>query len=155
MEMISGALTTEHRDCDHLFSLAEKYVCDKDWGKALEHFQRFSHELNQHFTKEEQILFPELEKESTAPLGPIRVMRMEHEDMRKLINEMENDIAKQDSEHYLGVSETLLILMRQHNMKEENILYPMADDILRTSQADILDSFKSADLEMGITNEQT
>ncbi|TRZ68118.1 MAG: hemerythrin domain-containing protein, partial [Rhodocyclaceae bacterium] len=28
------------------------------------------------------------------------------------------------------VAETLLILMQQHNMKEENILYPMCDQAL-------------------------
>ena len=32
-----------------------------------------------------------------------------------------------DLDEFAGEAETLLIMMQQHNMKEENILYPMCD----------------------------
>jgi hemerythrin-like domain-containing protein len=36
-------------------------------------------------------------------------------------------LAQRDGDEFAGEAETLLILMQQHNMKEENILYPMCD----------------------------
>ncbi|MBP8902813.1 MAG: hemerythrin domain-containing protein, partial [Thiobacillaceae bacterium] len=47
-----------------------------------------------------------------------------------LLAEMRSALERADGAAYLGQSETLLMLMRQHNMKEENILYPMADQAL-------------------------
>ncbi len=44
----------------------------------------------------------------------------------------------QDTGRYLGFSETLLIMMQQHNLKEESILYPMADSVLADDQSQIL-----------------
>ena len=34
----------------------------------------------------------------------------------------------QQQEEYLDTAETLLIMMQQHNMKEEGILYTMSDE---------------------------
>ena len=39
---------------------------------------------------------------------------------------------------YLGVAETLLIMMQQHNMKEENVLYPMCDQHLAAEMAQVV-----------------
>ena len=47
-------------------------------------------------------------------------------------------IAKRDMDAYLGLSETLLMLMRQHNMKEEQILYPMSDQALADTASDLV-----------------
>ena len=33
----------------------------------------------------------------------------------------------QQQEEYLDTTETLLIMMQQHNMQEEGLLYPMSD----------------------------
>ena len=38
--------------------------------------------------------------------------------------------ARAAADEYAGNAETLLIMMQQHNMKEENILYPMCDQHL-------------------------
>ena len=38
--------------------------------------------------------------------------------------------AEHEGHEYFGIAETLLIMMQQHNMKEENILYPMCDQHL-------------------------
>ena len=47
--------------------------------------------------------------------------------MNALIEVAEAALAQRDESEYSGFSETLLIMMQQHNMKEENILYPMCD----------------------------
>ena len=57
--------------------------------------------------------------------GPTQVMRMEHQQMRALVQDLDNALAAQDKDEYLGLSETLMVMMQQHNMKEEMMLYPM------------------------------
>ncbi len=39
---------------------------------------------------------------------------------------------------YLGYAETLLIMMQQHNLKEENVLYPMCDQHLSSRSTELL-----------------
>lgn len=76
------------------------------------------------------MLFPAFENATGMRQGPTQVMRMEHGQMRALVGQMEAALAARDGEGYAGAAETLLILMQQHNMKEENILYPMCDQSL-------------------------
>jgi hemerythrin-like domain-containing protein len=57
-------------------------------------------------------------------------MRMEHAQMRGLLQEMAGAVTNADESRYLGLSETLNMLMQQHNLKEENMLYPMSDQVL-------------------------
>ena len=60
-------------------------------------------------------------------------MRGEHRQMRQLLEQMRGGLAARDGDAFDGGAETLLILMQQHNMKEENILYPMCDSALDSS----------------------
>ena len=62
--------------------------------------------------------------------GPTEMMRYAHEQMRALLAQMREACAARDADAYGGAAETLLMLMQQHNMKEENILYPMCDRAL-------------------------
>jgi iron-sulfur cluster repair protein YtfE (RIC family) len=43
---------------------------------------------------------------------------------------MDEAITARDADSFLGLAETLMILTQQHNMKEEQILYPMSDRVL-------------------------
>ena len=63
-------------------------------------------------------------------MGPTQVMRGEHEQMRELVAAATSALVDGDADAYAGEAETLLIMMQQHNMKEENILYPMCDQHL-------------------------
>jgi hemerythrin-like domain-containing protein len=59
---------------------------------------------------------------------------MEHEQMRSLFSQMTTAIEQKDLEGFSGSAETLLLLMQQHNMKEENILYPMCEQSLPSAE---------------------
>jgi hypothetical protein len=50
--------------------------------------------------------------------------------MRELLAQMKAGLDDRDDDGFSGNAETLLIMMQQHNMKEENILYPMCDNAL-------------------------
>ena len=60
----------------------------------------------------------------------MQVMRGEHIQLRELMASAEQALFSRDGETYAGEAETLLIMMQQHNMKEENVLYPMCDQHL-------------------------
>jgi hemerythrin-like domain-containing protein len=80
-------------------------------------------------------LFPAFEAASGMAGGPTQVMRHEHAQMRDLLEQMRGALARRAADTFAGAAETLLILMQQHNMKEENILYPMCNNSL-ASQAE-------------------
>lgn len=130
MTTFSAYLGNEHQHCDDLFAEAENHVADGDWTLASSTFERFMADTQRHFAHEEDVLFPAFETKTGMSGGPTRVMRDEHQQMNDVFAAMQSALAKQDSDTYLGLSETLLMLMRQHNLKEENILYPMADQAL-------------------------
>jgi iron-sulfur cluster repair protein YtfE (RIC family) len=131
MESISHYLTQEHVYCDDLFAEAENDVDQGDWKAAEQAFRLFHATTLHHFTKEEETLFPAFEMASGMTGGPTYVMRQEHSQMRDAMQAMADALAGRDGERYLGLSETLLMLMRQHNMKEEQMLYRMCDQALR------------------------
>jgi iron-sulfur cluster repair protein YtfE (RIC family) len=125
MTSIPEFMTTKHRECDELFTEAEAAVAKADWSLALQKWQGFVVELTKHFSQEEDVLFPKFEQATGMTAGPTQVMRMEHEQMRALVQDLDNALAAQEKEEYLGLSETLMVMMQQHNMKEEMMLYPM------------------------------
>ena len=129
MSFPTQILPAHHKHCDDLLVAAEEAVQNGDWAAAAPACARFTAQMQAHFAAEEEMLFPAFEAVAGGS-GPTRVMRMEHEQMRPLLAQLAAACAARDGEAYAGAAETLLILMQQHNMKEENILYPMCDQAL-------------------------
>ena len=117
---IKQFMAQDHKDCDLLFAKAETAAAKEDWTTASQAFER-------HLGIEEQELFPAFEEETGVQTGPTEMMRMEHDQMRVLFAEMKYAMEQKNSEDYLGIADTLLILMQQHNMKEEQMFYNMMD----------------------------
>ena len=130
MTNIKSCMTDHHRRCDNFFSDAEQAVAAEAWDRATEAFKNFSDAVDQHFEAEENLIFPAFETKSGMSMGPTQVMRDEHTQMRELMSAAREALAAKDADDYSGNAETLLIMMQQHNMKEENVLYPMCDDHL-------------------------
>lgn len=130
MPSVAEFLAAEHRQCDDAFAAAEQAAHTADLNACRLHFQQFQTAMERHFRKEEDALFPAFEQKTGNTMGPTRVMRLEHQQIRDTLAEMSNALTSGDFEDYLGQAETLLILTQQHNIKEEQILYPMCDDIL-------------------------
>ncbi len=130
MSSIVAYMQQNHRQCDELFAQAEEAVANSDWDKASNSWQNFRSELFDHIdNKEETILFTALEAVN-GPTGPTMVMRQEHAQIRALVTQMDTALEAKDSQTFLGLAETLMITTQQHNMKEEQILYPMMDNNL-------------------------
>ena len=117
----------EHRECDNLFANAEEAVSLGEWEVAEEKFIAFSNETLTHFKREEDELFPAFEEQTGSSQGPTMVMRYEHEQVKGLIGKMASVIEIKDEDAYLSLAESMMILLQQHNMKEEQMLYAMCD----------------------------
>jgi hemerythrin-like domain-containing protein len=141
MTSIPEFMTSKHRECDEFFTEAEAAVAKGDWSLALEKWQSFALELTKHFSQEEEVLFPKFEDATGMTAGPTQVMRMEHQQMRALVQDLDNALAAKEKDEYLGLSETLMVMMQQHNMKEEMMLYPMMAQNLSDGDQ-IIEEFK-------------
>jgi hemerythrin-like domain-containing protein len=127
---ISNFMRDEHRRCDDVFAKAEQAVNRSDFTEALKHFEEFMIDTLKHFDKEEEILFPAFEEVTGNTEGPTRVMRYEHNQARGLFEELKIAIDQNDKARFFSVADTLMILLQQHNMKEEQMLYAMCDRVL-------------------------
>jgi hemerythrin-like domain-containing protein len=128
-------LREDHARCDNLYLAAERYAVDGDVTAASGAFADFSQAIERHFGMEENVLFPSFEEATGSAAGPTAVMRHEHAQMREMFEAMHVALTGQDTEQFLALADTLLVLMQQHNAKEERILYPMADRVLADPQA--------------------
>lgn len=138
MPTISAFLTPDHQHCDALFAAAEAAAAQGDWHAAAEAWSRFQDALRHHFAMEEEVMFPAFEARTGMTQGPTQVMRMEHRQMSDLLNQLSDAAARQDADAFLGDCETLLIIMQQHNMKEEQMLYHMADQVLAGEAEEVI-----------------
>lgn len=143
MTSISSYMTNDHRRCDDVFAEAESAVDQGNWEAAAKVTNEFLDAMEAHFRMEEEVLFPALENKTGMTMGPTMVMRQEHDQMRELFNQMRYALDAKEADDFLGVSETLLITMQQHNMKEEGIVYPMSDEQLSQESLDVLEQMKS------------
>lgn len=144
MDTISIFMTSDHHRCDGLYAKAEAAASGQDWTALAADVEAFLTSMRQHFGMEEDVLFPAFEERTGMTMGPTQMMRMEHEQMRDLFEAMESAVREQDKDEFLGQAETLLIMMQQHNMKEEQILYPMVDRALTGEETEILDKMRAA-----------
>jgi iron-sulfur cluster repair protein YtfE (RIC family) len=142
MPSVAEFLAAEHRQCDDEFAAAEQAAYAADLSACRLRFQQFQTAMERHFSKEEDALFPAFEQATGNTMGPTRVMRLEHQQIRDALAEMSNALAGGDLEEYLGQGETLLILTQQHNIKEEQILYPMCDQILGAAAAAMIEAMQ-------------
>lgn len=122
------------------FFTQDHRACDADWaaveaaaqaGDAASAWHQFDSALRRHLEMEETVLFPAFEAASGMTQGgPTFVMRAEHQQMRMVLDQMQGAATQQDWDELLDHGDTLLMLIQQHNAKEEAMLYPMAERFL-------------------------
>ena len=142
MTNLTQPLHDHHKHCDELFAAAEADAHGNKWDSCEDALTRFREELEAHFCTEEQVLFPAFETATGMAGGPTQMMRFEHAQMRDLIGQLSAALTTRDRDAFAGTAETLLIMMQQHNMKEENILYPMCDRSLPSDTVDVAGALK-------------
>ena len=134
-------LSNEHRvieqvlDClDRMVTnSAEQHQLDEEPARqAVDFFRNFADRC--HHGKEEEFLFPALEVAGVPREGgPIGVMLSEHEQGRKLVARLKDAVTDNKSGDKANASGVQLIineyvaLLTQHIVKENTVLFPMAD----------------------------
>ena len=142
MTTIAEFMTSDHKTCDYKFADAETAALAGDWSKAETAFNAFRDDMARHFRREEDVLFPALTS-AGGPSGPVHIMLMEHAQIKELLKQMGAAVEHKNAQQYSGLSETILMVMQQHNLKEENILYPITDQILAAQRETILGQMQS------------
>lgn len=131
-ESVSGFFEQDHREIDAILAV----VAFEFPEKAVEPFKEFDRRLERHIHWEEGILFPAVARKAPdLEAGPLRVMKLEHEEIRrhkaaalKALREGDGSLARDHVRAMTGV-------LKPHNVKEEHILYPACDDLLSGQEA--------------------
>ena len=131
---INQFMTADHRECDEQFAQLENIVDNSDFDAAKKMFDEFQSHMLQHFNMEEKVMFPKYESCEGGHCNPTPVMLMEHNQMRGIFTQMSDAINENNKEKFLGQSEALLFTMQQHNMKEEQMMYNLADQSLNSEE---------------------
>ncbi len=122
--------TKDHRECDSEWAALEAAADAGDTAQVEQCWAEFERCMQRHFEMEESVLFPAIEEATGMMGGPTFVMRSEHQQMRGVMEQMAAAVRSGDISELLGHGDTLLMLIQQHNVKEENILYPMGENAL-------------------------
>lgn len=92
-----------------------------------------------HHAKEEDILFKAmLENVENLHCNPIPVMLHEHDEGRQYVKNLEEGIANSDNEQILTNARGYCFLLQNHIYKEDNVLYPMAEEALSEAQKELI-----------------
>lgn len=125
-QKITSFYTHDHDQLDKYFQNFQG-LKKKDYAQAKENFKKFKFGLQRHIVWEEEILFPLFEeKTGMKDGGPTEVMRQEHRQIEQALEALHKKVQRQDPQS--DPEENLVWnLLKQHNMKEESILYPAID----------------------------
>jgi iron-sulfur cluster repair protein YtfE (RIC family) len=109
-------------------------VASADFDAAGRAFATFAEELTRHDRLEEEVLFPLFEMKSGLVDGPTQLMREEHREIAQALTRMQRTLSEGDPQVFREALQFLRGLLRDHNAKEEHILYPAADSLLSPEQ---------------------
>lgn len=154
-------LRAEHEGITTMLDILERISGQMASGKPanLDHLDQIVEFLSVfadqcHHGKEEDILFPALEKAGIPREGgPIGVMLSDHEQGRGYIRAMwkalENLKAGRDgAEEFVQAARGYIELLRNHILKENNVLFVMAEKNLTSEeQTRLLEAFETMEQE--------
>jgi uncharacterized protein (DUF2249 family)/hemerythrin-like domain-containing protein len=136
---VTEALAWDHERLDALEESAFAARARGALGTARELFADFVHGLRRHIDFEEHLLFPEFEARSAiaGEYGPTAVMRAEHRAIVSLLAIMAAEIDDPQAPIELSRAE-LRPILHDHDLKEEQILYPALDRLLDERESDAM-----------------
>ena len=136
---VNEALSWDHDRLDALEAAAFEKRALGDLQLAYDLYAEFASGLKRHIGFEEQFLFPAFEEKTGMPptAGPTAVMRTEHREIEALLGQIEAGIADAAAP-IESLRRSLHAVLGDHNLKEEQILYPTTDNLLGEEGSDRL-----------------
>jgi len=154
-------LKNEHRVIERMLDIVSK-ACDKlESGDevdpnlfvgAADFFKNFADKC--HHSKEEKLLFEKMiARGIPRTSGPIAVMLHEHDDgrgyVRKIAELSQKSLTPQTKTGLVEAGRRYVELLSAHIDKEDNILYPIADDVLlEKDQGELERGFEDVEKEI-------
>ena len=149
METATAVLRKEHEAIVKMLAVTEEvarrlaageHVAAETLAGLLEFFRLFADKC--HHGKEEDLLFPQLEKKGMPRAGgPLAVMLAEHEQGRALIRQMAGPA-------WAAAARAYASLLHAHIEKENHVLFVMAERMLTPSeQAELAEGFEKIEVE--------
>ncbi|NLP33794.1 MAG: DUF438 domain-containing protein [Clostridiales bacterium] len=122
---------TNLEDINSAIQLMKSKEENTDIFKRLVETSTLIIDAENHHLREENVLFPELEKRGIT--GPTRIMRMEHDELRlrkKTLKDAALNVETMDFKEFKSVvdeaAKYIIFNLRDHIYKENHILYPTA-----------------------------
>ncbi len=132
-QMVQSFFADDHERLDQLLATYGR-LKRVDFDRAKEAFRQFKVGLQQHILREEGVLFPLFEeKTGMRDHGPTVVMRAEHRQIARRLEAIDGKVRRRDVESDQE-EEALVEILSAHNFKEENILYPAIDRLLKDEE---------------------
>ena len=117
----------DHRRLDAIFRQAARLAHAGSFADAVRRFEEFRCGLERHIEMEERVLFPAFERMTEMAGGPTAEMRVEHVEVRRLMDAVGTSLRAEDFAGLLEGVRELVTVLEGHNAKEENVLYPTVD----------------------------
>ncbi len=132
---VTEFLQSDHSRLDALYDSFTAQIKEGEWESASIGFAEFNHGLRRHIRGEEEVLFPLFEeKTGMTEAGPTHVMKTEHVNIKETLEKIERAIGSKESDMALQSANRLRLTLGDHNMKEENILYPESDSFITEAE---------------------
>jgi hemerythrin-like domain-containing protein len=152
MQLPTEILKEEHRAIERMLNVLETFIRRAEYGEhiaphyfgnALQFIQQFADQC--HHGKEENVLFPAMERNGfSRQMGPVAVMLNEHEEGRSYVRAMKDALETMGNNGATNIAQftlpakNFISLLRNHIMKEDTILFVMAENNLPAKEKETL-----------------
>lgn len=131
MSDLAGTLLGHHARCEALRATASAALEAGEWDAFAGRLETLRAGLYAHFAYEEEELFPEFERAS-GMREATDALRAEHRDIRAMLDALAAASAAHDPEGCRAEFATATQLLRLHQAREEQLLYPTLARILES-----------------------
>lgn len=131
---VSEYLGWDHQRLAAILTEVSRLVPAGAHADAARSFAEFACGLNWHIDAEETTLFPTFEQKTGILDGPTTVLREEHRLIRRRMDEVADALKANDGAAIGRAISALDDILGEHNIKEEQVLYPMTDRAMTNAQ---------------------
>ncbi|MDO8681373.1 MAG: hemerythrin domain-containing protein [Acidobacteriota bacterium] len=127
---VSEYLGGDHQRLADILTEVTRLVGDGARADAARLFAEFACGLNWHIDAEEITLFPAFEQKTGILEGPTTVLRDDHRQIRRRMAEVADHLKAGDAAAAGRAITALDDILGEHNIMEEQVLYPMTDQAM-------------------------
>lgn len=132
---IADFLSSDHQRLRETWAAGRYAVAECNLNDVRKAFSEFSVGLSSHIRMEEEVLFPAIEERTgMRDAGPTAAMRAEHARFREILARLTRALESETCEAITRMLQseptTPEDLFNSHDLREERVLYPMADRLI-------------------------